>query len=60
MLITNVLQAGMNSLFSLVYVTQIFAYAPALVVPALLVILLNLIVGTAASLLQMRIMVKQP
>ena len=32
---------GLSSLFSLIYVTQIFAYAPALVVPALCITLLT-------------------
>ncbi len=59
MLITNVLQAGMNSLFSLIYITQIFAYAPALVIPALLIIISTVVVGAAAALLQMKILVKQ-
>ncbi len=59
MLITNVLQSGINSLFSLIYITQIFAYAPALVIPALLIIISTVVVGAASALLQMKILVKQ-
>ncbi len=39
-----VLSTGLTSVFSLIYITQIFLYAPALVAPALLITLLTLAV----------------
>ena len=44
-----------TSLVSLLYVTQIFRYAPALVVPAILIIIFTLVISTAAALMQMKI-----
>ena len=55
MIISTVLSTGMTSVFSLLYITQIFAYAPALVVPALLVIIATILFSVISSLLQMRI-----
>ena len=55
MIISTVLSTGMTSVFSLLYITQIFAYAPALVVPALLVIVATILFSVISSLLQMRI-----
>ncbi len=49
------LSTGLTSLFSLVYVTQIFVYAPALVAPALIVTLLTLIVTCIQIFAQMKI-----
>lgn len=59
MLVTNVLQTGLTSLFSLIYISQIFAYAPALVLPAVLVIIATVVVSLIASLMQMKITIKQ-
>ncbi len=50
-----VLSTGLTSLFSLVYVSQIFIYAPALVTPALLITLLTLLVTVLQVLGQMKI-----
>ncbi len=55
MLLNNVLSVGLTSLMSLLYVSQIFAYAPALVVPSLLIILSTVILSVAASLIQIGI-----
>ena len=55
LLVGNVFSLGLSSLVSLLYVTQIFRYAPALVTPALLVILLTVGIGAAAALMQVRI-----
>lgn len=55
MLVSTVLSSGLSSVFSLVYITQIFAYAPALMVPALMVILATVVVSLATTLYQMRI-----
>ena len=59
MLVTNVLQTGLTSLFSLIYISQIFAYAPALVLPAVLVIVSTVVVSLIAALMQMKISIKQ-
>jgi len=55
LLLGSVFSTGLSSLMSLLYITQIFRYAPALVTPAILVILAGLAVSTVASLMQMRI-----
>ncbi len=50
-----VLSTGLTSLFSLVYIAQIFLYAPALTTPALLITLLTLLVTCVQTFVQMRI-----
>ena len=55
LLVGNVFSLGLSSLVSLLYVSQIFRYAPALVAPALLIVLLTVGIGAAAALMQMRI-----
>ena len=50
-----VFSTGLTSLFSLVYITQIFNYAPILVAPALTVIFVTLLVSTLTTIVQMRI-----
>ena len=59
MLMSAVLNAGLTSLFSLIYVTQIFAYAPALVTPALAVILATLAFSVCTTLYQTRVARRQ-
>ena len=49
------LSTGLTSLFSLIYIAQIFIYAPALVVPAPLITLLTLLVTCLQTFTQMRI-----
>ena len=49
------LSTGLTSLFSLVYIAQVFLYAPALVAPALLITLLTLAVSCAQTLVQMKV-----
>ena len=51
----SVFSMGLTSLMSLLYITQIFRYAPALVVPSLVIIVLTVGISAAASLVQMRI-----
>lgn len=58
-LVSVILNTGLTSLFSLVYITQIFEYAPALVVPALIVIFVTVLFTVISSLLQMRLSKKQ-
>lgn len=46
---------GLTSIFSLIYIAEIFAFAPALVVPSLLIILVTLIVSLTTTFVQMRV-----
>ena len=46
---------GLTSIFSLVYITQIFAYAPALVAPALTVIIVTVLFSLICALVQMKL-----
>ena len=55
MIIQNILSIGLSSLLSLLYIYQIFAFAPALVWPSVLIILATLALSLTASLLQIRI-----
>ena len=59
MLMSSVLNTGLASLFSLLYITQIFAFAPALVVPALCVILATLALTVCTTLYQARVTRRQ-
>ncbi len=54
-LLNMVLSTGLTSVFSLVYITQIFRYAPALVAPALLVILATVTLSVISTLVQIKI-----
>ncbi len=58
-LVSVILNTGLTSLFSLVYITQIFAYAPGLVTPALTIIMVTVLFSVLSSLLQMRLTKKQ-
>ena len=55
LLLGNVFSMGLTSLMSLLYITQIFHYAPALVVPALLIILASVALSVISTLTQMKI-----
>ncbi len=55
LLIGSVFSTGLVSLTSLLYITQIFRYAPSLVTPAILVILATLAVSVISTVMQMRI-----
>ena len=46
---------GLTSLFSLIYIGQIFAFAPSLVVPSLLITLATLILSLLTTFAQMRV-----
>jgi len=59
MLVSTVLSTGLTSVFSLVYISQIFVYAPALVVPALGIILTTILFSLFTTFLQMRYSKKQ-
>ena len=55
MILNSVLSMGLSSLMSLLYVAQIFSFAPALVWPSLLIILATVVMSLAASFAQIRI-----
>ena len=59
MLVFAVMNTGLASLFSLVYIGQIFVFAPALVVPAVAVVLATLIFSIITTLYQARITRRQ-
>lgn len=58
-LIQTFLSTGLTSLFSLLYITQVFVYAKELVVPALCVTLVTLVFSVVTSLMQMELSKKQ-
>lgn len=58
-LMSTIGTVGLSSLFSLIYIGQIFAFAPSLVLPSLLITLTTLAVSTCATMIQMRITKKQ-
>lgn len=58
-LVSVVLNTGLTSVFSLIYISQIFAYAPGLVIPALIIILVTVSFSVISSLLQMKLTRKQ-
>ena len=55
MMLNNILSIGLSSLLSLLYVAQIFSFAPALVWPSLLIILATVVMSLAVSLVQIGI-----
>ena len=55
MMLNNILSVSLSSLMSLLYITQIFSFAPQLVWPSIAVILATVILGVAASLVQIGI-----
>ena len=54
MLVDAVLSTGFTSVFSLVYISQIFAFAPALVIPALLVVAATLLFSMITAFVRAR------
>ncbi|MCD8338287.1 MAG: ATP-binding cassette domain-containing protein [Lachnospiraceae bacterium] len=59
LLVSAVLTSGLTSVFSLIYITQIFACAPVLVVPAVCVILITMFFSVLTALFQMRFAKRQ-
>ena len=55
MLVSAVLNTGLTSVFSLLYISQIFVYAPMLVVPALSITLVTLIFTLVTTFSQMKL-----
>ena len=58
-LVNVAMSTGLTSIFSMLYVTQIFVYAPALVAPALLVTLLTVVATTMQMFVRMKITKRQ-
>ena len=54
-LVETIFSTGITGVFSLVYLTQIFAYAKSLVVPSLLITISTVVIGMAASVMQVSI-----
>ena len=59
LLVSAGLSTGLTSLFSLIYVLQIFKYAPGLVIPALAVTGVTVLLTILSSLMQMKISKRQ-
>ena len=55
MLMSMVMSTGLTSLTSLLYIGQIFRFAPALVVPSLLIVLVTVVFSVVSTLTQIRI-----
>lgn len=55
MLANAILSTGLTSLFSLVYISQIFIYAPALVIPSLCITFTTILFSLLSTLVQMKI-----
>ena len=59
LLLGMVLGTGLTSLMSLLYITQIFSFAPTLVIPSLIIILVTVGFSIISSVVQIRISKKQ-
>lgn len=55
MLLDNILSTGLTSLTSLLFIFQIFSFAPALVAPSVVIVLATFALSVATSLAQVRI-----
>ena len=55
LLLNSVFSTGLSSILSLLYISQIFHYAPALVGPALLIILATVLLSVVSVLTQMKL-----
>ena len=58
-IIGMIVGTGLSSLTSLLYITQIFSFAPMLVKPSLLIILITVVFSAVSSVVQIRISKKQ-
>lgn len=59
MLVSTILNTGLTSVFSLIYIYQIFIYAPGLVIPSLIITFVTIIFFVVSALMQMKISIKQ-
>ena len=55
MMVSQMMSTGLTSLVSLLYITQIFHFAPGLVLPSMFIILSTVILGAAFSLMQVKL-----
>ncbi len=55
MLTSTILSTGLTSVFSLMYIAQIFNYAPTLVVPSLVITITTVLFSLISTLVQMKI-----
>ncbi len=55
MLLNMLMTTGLSSLSSLLFITQIFRFAPALVIPSILIVLITVGFSAVSSLLQIRL-----
>lgn len=59
LLVSVLFSTGLTSVFSLVYIWQIFVFAPSLVVPALIIILVTVVLSVISAVVQMKITLQQ-
>ena len=59
MLVSVALTTGLTSVFSLVYISQIFVYAPALVIPSLIITLATVVFTVVSAFVQMKVSKKE-
>lgn len=59
MLVSVALTTGLTSVFSLVYISQIFVYAPALVIPSLIITLATVVFTVVSAFVQMKVSKKK-
>lgn len=59
MLVSAALTTGLTSVFSLVYISQIFVYAPALVMPSLIITLATVAFTVVSAFVQMKVSKKK-
>ncbi len=55
LLVETFLSTGLMSLFSLIYISQIFAFAPALVIPAVAIILITVLFSAVSTVVQVKV-----
>ena len=58
LLVDAILSTGLTTLFSLVYITQIVSFAPALVFPAIVLILVTLVFSAVSTVVQVKVLRK--
>ncbi len=59
MLVSTIFSMGLTSVFSLMYISQIFVYAPALVIPALIIVSVTIAFSLVTTFWQMHYSKKQ-
>lgn len=59
MLVSTIFSTGLTSVFSLMYISQIFVYAPALVIPALIIVSVTIAFSLVTTFWQMHYSKKQ-